>query len=178
MRNIFWTQNTPTFESWSWIFFRLKKFFANQIFLLNFIILELIMKKNSAKSENLFWSQKLNFKWIFFQFEKLESQIRFSLQILFFSELIMKKISAKSENLRKMADYQCGIWTKYPRFFNFKWIFFHFKKPESQIFQNWQKKICLNYIWQNFQQNQRNFFEREVAHYHGLRPRWFRLGES
>ena len=26
LRNIFFTQNTPTFENWRWIFFQLKKF--------------------------------------------------------------------------------------------------------------------------------------------------------
>ena len=54
---------------------------------------------------------------------------------------------------------------KNTRFFNFKWIFFHFEKMESQIFQNWQNFYGLNNIGQNFQLNQRNFFGQKKTRF-------------
>ena len=74
----------------------------------------------------------------------------------------MSQFWAKSENLffpRKTAaphkDFE-------PKFQNFKLIriFFQLEKMESKIFQIQINLSYLNFIWQNFEQNQRTFFDR------------------
>ena len=77
----------------------------------------------------------------------------------------MSQFWAKSENLfsrRKMAaphkDFE-------PKFQNFKLIriFFQLEKMEFKIFQIQKKLSYLNFIWQNFEQNQRTFFDHSVG---------------
>ena len=50
----FSTKKPPLFESWSWIFFRYKKFFRDFLNFRTFISSELHLKKFSAKSEYIF----------------------------------------------------------------------------------------------------------------------------
>ena len=45
---------------------------------------------------------------------------------------------------------------KHPRFFNFKWIFFRLKKPESQIFENTANLFYLNFISKKNNKKQEN----------------------
>ena len=56
LRNIFFSQNTPDFESWRWIFVRKKKFFQNSRKREKISFYKLILSKFSARSEKLFWS--------------------------------------------------------------------------------------------------------------------------
>ena len=54
LQDIFWTQNTPTFESWSWIFFRIKIVFTKFRKFGKFLFFSLIMSEVSAKLKNFF----------------------------------------------------------------------------------------------------------------------------
>ena len=56
LRNIFWTQNTPIFENWGWIFSQKKKKNRNFLKLANIFISQLIMNKLLRNLRNLFVS--------------------------------------------------------------------------------------------------------------------------
>ena len=75
----------------------------------------------------------------------------------------MSQFSARSENLffrEKKPIFGNELKQKFQ---NFKqnWIFFQLEKTEPQIFEIQKNLSYLNFIWENFEQNQRNFFERE-----------------
>ena len=81
------------------------------------------------------------------------------------SEPIFSKIRAPFFS-KKKASVVVWIWEKNPKiseFFNFKSDFFLILQKKWRMFQNKRNLFTLNFIWQNFEQNQRTFFDREVG---------------
>ena len=81
------------------------------------------------------------------------------------SEPILSKIRAPFFS-KKKASVVVWIWKKNPKiseFFNFKSDFFLILQKKSRMFQNKWNLFTLNLIWQNFEQNQRTFFDRYIT---------------
>ena len=64
---------------------------------------------------------------------------------------------------KKKASVAVGFWKKSPKISqisNLKSDFFLILQKKLRIFQNCENLFVLNFIWANFQQNQRTFFDR------------------
>ena len=118
-----------------------------------------------------FWKKIPKFQnWnrIFFNFFKknLECSKINEIYILWtLSEPILSKIWDTFFSKKKVSVV-VGIWKKNPKisqFFNFKSDFFLILQKQPPMFQNIRNLFVLNFIWANFQQNQRTFFDQEVG---------------
>ena len=114
-------------------------------------------------SRNYFLEKKiLNLNRIFFHIFWAKSENSKIAKIYFLwtsSEPILSKIFFR----KKKASVVVGIWKKNPKISqisNLESDFFLILQKKPPMFQNIRNLFVLNFIWANFQQNQRTFFDQ------------------